>query len=231
LFTSKKQSNTNSNALYYSENLTRQSISSGHYTFSEIDVDKNSVIELDVSAGPITVDVVGKVDFDGIEMMLIGGGVTDVLFQVQGKSVKLGTSNAGGNGNSGKSGKSGSSKGAGASNKIGSYVGTYLAPNAQLTLEDGGVLNGTAYASKVHLKQDSVVNPEPALELLIAASTSWLGMESCVGTGGGSSGKSGKSGKSENSGSSKESGSGSEMSGKSDKDSGGKPAKSKGKRK
>jgi hypothetical protein len=26
LFTSKKQSNTNSNALYYSENLTRQSI-------------------------------------------------------------------------------------------------------------------------------------------------------------------------------------------------------------
>jgi large repetitive protein len=50
------------------------SLSSGHYTFSEIDVNKNSVIELDVSAGPITVDVVGKVDFDGIEMMLIGGG-------------------------------------------------------------------------------------------------------------------------------------------------------------
>jgi hypothetical protein len=205
------------------------SLSSGHYTFSEIDVDKNSVIELDVSAGPITVDVVGKVDFDGIEMMLIGGGVTDVLFQIQGNSVKLGTSNAGGTGGSGKSG---SSKGAGKSNKIGNYVGTYLAPNAQLTLEDGGVLNGTAYASKVHLKQDSVVNPEPALELLIAASTSWLGMESCVGTGGGSSGKSGKSGKSENSGSSKESGSGSEMSGKSDKDSGGgQPANSKGKKK
>ncbi|MDB4746409.1 DUF5011 domain-containing protein, partial [Verrucomicrobia bacterium] len=56
------------------------SLSSGYYAFSEIDVDRNSVIELDVSAGPITVDVVGKVHFDGIEMMLIGGSVTDVLF-------------------------------------------------------------------------------------------------------------------------------------------------------
>ena len=108
-----------------------------------------------------------------------------------------------------------------------------MAPNAQLTLEDGGLLNGTAYASKIHLKQNSVVNPEPALELLIAASASWLGMESCIGTGGGSSGKSGKSGKSEDSGSSKESGSGSEASGKSGKDSGGgksKQPKSKGKK-
>ena len=207
------------------------SLSSGHYAFSEMDVDKNSVIELDVSAGPITVDVVGKVDFDGIEMRLIGGDVTDVLFQIQGDSVKLGTTNPDGNGGSGKSG---SSKGAGKSGKIGSYVGTYLAPNAQLTLEDGGLLSGTAYAAKVHLKQDSVVNPEPALELLIAASTSWLGMESCVGTSGGSSGESGKSGKSENSGSSKGSGSSSETSGKSGKDSSGvetKETKAKGKKK
>jgi hypothetical protein len=96
-------------------------------------------------------------------------------------------------------------------------------------LEDGGLLSGTAYASKVHLKQDSVVNPEPALELLIAASTNWLGMESCVGTGGGSSGKSGKSGKSVDSGSSKGSGSGSEASGKSGKQPA--PAKAKGKKK
>jgi len=196
------------------------SLSSGHYTFSEINVDKNSVIELDVSAGPITVDVVGKVDFDGVDMMLIGGGVTDVLFQVQGDQVKLGTSNAGGNGGSGKSGSSG---GAGASNKIGNYVGTYLAPNAQLTLEDGGVLNGTAYASKVHLKQDSVVNPEPALELLVTASVNWLGMESCIETSGGSSGKSGGSGSGKGSG---KSASEPEMSGESGKDSGsGKSAK------
>ena len=173
-------------------------LSSGNYTFSELDVDKYSVIELDASAGPIMVDVVGNLDFDGVGMMLIGGDVTDVLFQVQGDHVKLGTINVGGKSD--------------ANEKIGYYVGTYLAPNAHLTLEEGGVLHGTAYALEVQLKQDSLVNPQPALDLLVAASAGWVGMESCIEAGGGSTGESGSSGSSKGSGSS---GSGTSESGKS----------------
>ena len=118
-------------------------LSGGHYTFNEIDVAKNSQVQLDVTAGPITIDVVGDADFDGVNMTVIGGTASDVLFQVQGKHAKLGTSNAGGSGSS----KSGSSKGAGNSNKIGNYIGTYLVPSGKVTLEDGGVLTGAGVST------------------------------------------------------------------------------------
>ena len=173
-------------------------MTSEHYSFSDIDIDKDSVIELDVSAGPITIDVVGDVDFDGVELNLIGGSASDVLFQVEGNHVKLGTSNAGGSGSSG-----------GGMGKIGSYVGTYLVPNGQLVIEEGVILRGTAYAENIHLKRDTVVNPQPAFELLIAASHGWIGMETCLQGGSGSSGKSGSSKGGETSGSSAKSSSGS----------------------
>ena len=134
----------------------------GHYTFSEIKVGKSSEILLDVSDGPITIDVSGNVELNGVDMLIWGGGAQDVLFQIQGDEVKLGSYSQKKN-----------------TTPMGRYTGTFLVPNGKVILEAKATLTGSAYAQSVMLKKDSVLNPAPALDLLIGASVNWLGMESC----------------------------------------------------
>jgi hypothetical protein len=145
------------------KNNTLIELVSGHYTFSEIKVGSASEILLNLSAGPITVDVVGDVQLDGVEMVLWNGEAQDVLFQVQGEEVKLGSQSEKSN-----------------AQLLGSYVGNFLVPNGKLMLESGATLTGSVYARSVHMKKDSVLNAEAALDLLVGASVNWLGMESCL---------------------------------------------------
>ena len=136
---------------------------SGHYTFSAFSVDSGSEILLNLNGGPITVDVVGEMELDGVEMVAWNGSAQDVLFQVQGDKVKLGSYSEKSN-----------------NPLIGSYVGTFLAPNGKLSLESGATLTGAAFAQYVELKKQATLNPESALGLLIDASAQWLSMEVCL---------------------------------------------------
>lgn len=91
----------------------------GHYSFSEFKVERGSKLRLNFTDGPILIDVVGELQMDGVEMLVIQGGAQDVLFQVQGDEAKLGTVE---------------------DEVIGSYVGSYLVANGQFKLESGGAL-------------------------------------------------------------------------------------------
>ena len=133
---------------------------SGHYSFSEFKVERGSVLQLDLTDGPVIVDVVGELIMDGVEMSVLNGGAQDVLFQVQGDQAKLGTDEDD-------------------DEVFGAYIGTYLVANGQLMLESGATLIGAGYALSVMVKEDGLVQPEPAIDLLVEAAAQWVGMTSC----------------------------------------------------
>jgi len=133
---------------------------SGHYSFSEFKVERGSVLQLDLTDGPVIVDVVGELIMDGVEMSVLNGGAQDVLFQVQGDQAKLGTDEDD-------------------DEVFGAYIGTYLVANGQLMLESGATLIGAGYARSVMVKEDGLVQPEPAIDLLVEAAAQWVGMTSC----------------------------------------------------
>jgi len=61
----------------------------------------------------------------------------------------------------------------------GAYIGTFLVANGNLRLEAGGTLLGAGYARSVMVQENGLIQPEPALDLLVAAAAGWTGMESC----------------------------------------------------
>ena len=146
-------------ALQAKQNSTVELVS-GHYSFSEFKVERGSVLQLDLTDGPVIVDVVGELNMEGVEMSVLNGGAQDVLFQVQGDQAKLGTDEDD-------------------DEVVGAYIGTYLVANGQLMLEPGVTLIGAGYARSVMVKEDGLVQPEPAIDLLVEAAAQWVGMTSC----------------------------------------------------
>ncbi|MDA0751701.1 MAG: DUF5011 domain-containing protein, partial [Verrucomicrobia bacterium] len=133
---------------------------SGHYSFSEFKVERGSALQMNLTDGPIIVDVVGELHMDGVEMSVINGGPKDVLFQIQGDQAKLGTVEED-------------------DEATGSYIGTYLVANGQFMMESGATLIGAGYARSVMVKENGLLQPDPAIDLLMTAAAHWEGMVSC----------------------------------------------------
>jgi hypothetical protein len=53
----------------------------------------------------------------------------------------------------------------------GAYLGTFLAPEANVMLEQDATLAGALYGEQVHVKKSAVVTGEPALALIAHVST------------------------------------------------------------
>jgi hypothetical protein len=117
-------------------------LSAGTYTFEDIDVHKNATLAFDLGGGQAIIDVEKKVDLkEGVQMSVAGGGASDILLRVAGKDVKLG--------------------------KEGSFLGTYVAPQGHIRLDEDAALTGALHGAKVQLKKHSIVNADPALSLVI----------------------------------------------------------------
>jgi len=117
-------------------------LSGGEYLFEEFDLQKNVTLNLDVSAGPIIIGVEKTVDLhEGVEMTCTGAA-SDVLFQVAGNHVQL--------------------------HKNGTYLGTFLAPQAHIDLHEDSTLTGALYGDKVQVKKQSTIIPAPAISLFVA---------------------------------------------------------------
>ncbi len=107
-------------------------------------MDKDSVISLDASGGPIVIEVEGMVYIERrVQMVLIGDSeATDVLFLATG-DVDLG--------------------------KKGQYFGTFLAPYGDVTLRDEAKLTGAMYGGKyVELKELAQLSSAPAVDLVVS---------------------------------------------------------------
>ena len=116
-------------------------LSSGHYRFEEIKVQKEVNLIFDLTAGPVTLDVTDKIDLgEGVTMSVIGGAATDILIRSTGESVKL--------------------------KKEGTFLGTFLAPNADIDLSEESSLTGALFGKKVDIKKGAHVTGAPALGLL-----------------------------------------------------------------
>lgn len=118
---------------------------SGWYAFEKFEVEKGAVVEFDLSEGPIIVDVVGNVHLmEAVQMVIVSatGDAVDILFRVGGQNVHL--------------------------HKGGVYLGTFLAPDANVVLHDDAALTGALYGKRVDVMQRARVTGRPALELFIA---------------------------------------------------------------
>ena len=116
-------------------------LSTGNYVFEQIHVEKSAALNFDVTDGPILIDVAKHVEMKAEVTMASSGPASEVLFRIAGEYVQL--------------------------HKSGSYLGTFVAPWAQITLHMDAVLTGALYAEQVQLKQNSRLIPEPAVGLFI----------------------------------------------------------------
>ena len=117
-------------------------LAAGVYVFEEVVMNNNGVINLDLRGGSLRVDVLKNLELrDRVRMILAGPNdrPRDALFRILGGTVKL--------------------------KKEGRFVGTFLAPNAGVVLEDGATLTGALYGKKVQVKSLTSLKREPALQL------------------------------------------------------------------
>ena len=117
-------------------------LGAGEYAFEEIDVGKYVTITVDLSSQPntIVIEVADDVEMDeGTQMHLIGGGAKDILIIVAGDSVEL--------------------------NKQGAYFGTFLAPYAEVELDDYSTLEGMLFGYEVDVKKEVTLTGAPAIDL------------------------------------------------------------------
>jgi len=131
-------------------------LSEGDYSFDSVDGKKGSIIKMNSVSGAIRINVVGdfKLDQESEIQGLSADGfdpATSVLIQVQGEKVKLG--------------------------QKGHYLGTFMAPNADIDLEQNAVFSGALYGKRVQVGKDTIVNVRAAIDLMIAATADWLGIE------------------------------------------------------
>jgi predicted acyltransferase (DUF342 family) len=115
---------------------------SGEYSFEEIEIKKDVTLKFDLTAvpGSVTIKVGGKVKMkEGVKMVLKGGEAEDIIFVIAGNDVFLG--------------------------KKGQYQGTFLAPEADMKLEEEGQLHGGMYGYKADINKYAIVVEEPAIEL------------------------------------------------------------------
>ena len=79
---------------------------------------------------------------ENVQMAIVSGSAQEVLFRVQGHHVHL--------------------------HKDGTYLGTFLAPDAHIDLGEGATLTGALYGKKVHIKKRVSVTGQPALDLFMS---------------------------------------------------------------
>jgi cytoskeletal protein CcmA (bactofilin family) len=115
-------------------------LSAGVYAFEEIRLDRQAIVNLDVSAGTILIDVVKGVSTSEEVQMLSNGSAENILFRVQGDQVTL--------------------------HLNGVYLGTFLAPNGTINLEQGATLTGALYGQNVNVKHRARLIGAPAVALL-----------------------------------------------------------------
>jgi uncharacterized repeat protein (TIGR01451 family) len=118
-------------------------LSAGEYAFEEIEVKKNATVNIDLSSSPntIVIEVEGDLEMDeGTQMHLTGsGGAEDILIVATGHSVEL--------------------------NKQGVYLGTFLAPSADVELEEYSTLEGMLFGKEVEVKKWAILTGAPAIDL------------------------------------------------------------------
>ncbi len=116
---------------------------SGSYAFEQVTFEKEAVLALELSGGNLLVDVVRNLEMkEAARVTVTGGSAATILFRVQGNHVGLG--------------------------KSGSFLGTYLAPNALIEMGQGATLQGALVGQKVHLKKLASVTGQPALDLFVS---------------------------------------------------------------
>lgn len=101
---------------------------SGHYTFKSIRLNQDAQVEYNLSDGAVVIDVVKNVIAgENVKMMITSemGNAADILFRVMGTVVDL---------------KNG-----------GVYLGTYLAPDASVSLGQAARLTGALYGARVFI--------------------------------------------------------------------------------
>ena len=116
-------------------------LSAGRYTLRKLNVDKDAVVQFDLTGGPIVMDVAEGVDVaERVKMAVIsaGGDARNILFRV-GKDVKF--------------------------KRDAVLLGTYLAPDGHIELGENSVLTGALYAKKVDARKqiapDRSAGPQP----------------------------------------------------------------------
>ena len=114
----------------------RLNLQSGHYAFRDLTLGEGSILHIDLSSGPIVVDVEGEIDFKArVTMTLAGGDASQVLFQA-GEEVDL--------------------------RDDGTYFGTYISADEEIELHKGASLTGALYGEKVDVEQNSTLIGMPA---------------------------------------------------------------------
>ena len=117
-------------------------LSAGHYIFEKIEAEKNATILFELAYGrQVVIDVADTVDLkEGVTMIAESGSASDIIFRVAGSDVKLG--------------------------KAGTFLGTFIAPEAHIDLHEGAELTGALHGRKVQIKKKAIVHGDPALDLL-----------------------------------------------------------------
>ncbi|MGB5661232.1 MAG: PKD domain-containing protein, partial [Thermoanaerobaculia bacterium] len=121
-------------------------LSSGRYRFERFMLLKDSQIRLDLTGGPVIVDVTNRMRIGRRSRMVITsavGGAEDIFFQKQGPGrVRL--------------------------KKGGRYLGTFLAPDADLKLGRWSILEGALYGRESNSKVGSELTQRPAIDVFIS---------------------------------------------------------------
>ncbi len=121
-------------------------LSSGRYRFTRLALRAASQIHVDLSGGPVIVDVTGELRLgrrNRIVVTSVAGGPEDVFFQKQGPGrVRL--------------------------KRGGRYVGTFLAPDGDLKLGRWTVLEGALYGREANAKRGAEVRQRPALDVFVS---------------------------------------------------------------
>ena len=114
-------------------------LSSGNYRFNSMLGNFESEIYFDLTEGPVIIYVAGDAIFETEVKMFSNGSPREILFHVAGSQVKLG--------------------------QTGTYLGTYVAPEAYIDLRDEATLTGALYGDTIDARPNSIINGLPAARL------------------------------------------------------------------
>ena len=107
-------------------------LSSGTYNLFTLRLKKKAVLEVNITGGPIIINLTSKLDVDNdVEMQLIGGTAADVLFNVAGTVVKIRDNTK--------------------------WFGTIIAPQATVELRDEVSFTGQVCARRIEIGADAVL--------------------------------------------------------------------------
>ncbi|MFL5803191.1 MAG: hypothetical protein ACJ8CR_15820, partial [Roseiflexaceae bacterium] len=114
----------------------------GRYTLNQLVVEPQATLAVDLSAGPLVIDVAGDVTLkERTQMTIISptGGAADILFRIGGQSVQLG--------------------------EDGIYLGTFMALKAMAKLGQNAMLTGALYGKDVEVRERTHIVGQPAVHV------------------------------------------------------------------